>query len=537
MRLSTRILLPSFLLLAAALAGGVALLDYQRKQEAALRADAALVERAAALASNLGSDNVAIQFNLLAYRVDRRQARLDDIARLDRDMARAIDAYALLAGEAGERALLKAFIDRRNEVLHLRIGLVRAVQSGEAAPIQTAFDTWALQRLQVNAALEDLIGYRLRIFGEAVRAAAARSADFMRLAGLGIVAAFLGVLAYAAWVAKGVARPLAGVLDGIERLGGDTLEARLDARLERPRDEIGGLARAFNAMAGRLDASHRQLTAEMVRRNAAQEALRQANSRLELRVRQRTESLAEANRALKAQMAERERAAGELKRRNEELAQFNHLASHDLQEPLRMVAGYVQLLARRYRGRLDAEADTFIAYAEEGAERMQSLIQDVLAYSQVDNGGSALRPVDAERALRAACDRLESRLAESGGRVSHDPLPTVTADAAQLAQLFAALIDNALRFRGDAPPRIRVSACRAGDLWEFAVADNGIGIAPEYHARIFRIFQRLQPRERHPGNGLGLALCKRIVERFGGGIRVMSAPGEGATFRFTVPAV
>ena len=537
MRLSTRILLPSFLLLAAALAGGVALLDYQRKQEAALRADAALVERAAALASNLGSDNAAIQFNLLAYRIDRRQARLDDIARLDRDMARAIDAYALLAGEAGERALLKAFIDRRNEILHLRIGLVRAVQSGEAAPIQTAFDTWALQRLQVNAALEDLIGYRLRIFGEAVRAAAARSTDFMRLTGLGIVAAFLGVLAYAAWVAKGVARPLADVLDGIERLGGDTLEARLDARLERPRDEIGGLARAFNAMAGRLDASHRQLTAEMVRRNAAQEALRQANSLLELRVQQRTEALAQANRTLQEEVAERERAAAALRRRNEELAQFNHIASHDLQEPLRMVTGYVQLLARRYRGRLDAEADTFIGYAVEGAERMQSLIRDVLAYSLVDNSGRELRPVDANRALQAAQDDLESRLALYGGSLAHDPLPTVTADEAQLTQVFAALIDNALKFSGAEALRITVSASRTGDLWEFVVADNGIGIAPEYHERIFRIFQRLHPRERHPGNGLGLALCKRIVERFGGDIRVTSAPGEGATFRFTVPAV
>ena len=537
MRLSTRILLPSFLLLAAALAGGVALLDYQRKQEAALRADAALVERAAALASNLGSDNVAIQFNLLAYRIDRRQARLDDIARLDRDMARAIDAYALLAGEAGERALLKAFIDRRNEILHLRIGLVRAVQSGEAAPIQAAFDIWALQRLQVNAALEDLIGYRLRIFGEAVRAAAARSTDFMRLTGLGIVAAFLGVLAYAAWVAKGVARPLADVLDGIERLGGDTLEARLDARLERPRDEIGGLARAFNAMAERLDASHRQLTAEMVRRNAAQEALRQANSLLELRVQQRTEALAQANRTLQEEVAERERAAAALRRRNEELAQFNHIASHDLQEPLRMVTGYVQLLARRYRGRLDAEADTFIGYAVEGAERMQSLIRDVLAYSLVDNSGRELRPVDANRALQAAQDDLESRLALYGGSLAHDPLPTVTADEAQLTQVFAALIDNALKFSGAEALRITVSASRTGDLWEFVVADNGIGIAPEYHERIFRIFQRLHPRERHPGNGLGLALCKRIVERFGGDIRVTSAPGEGATFRFTVPAV
>lgn len=537
MRLSARILLPSWLMLAALLAGGAAFYLHQARQEAALRAEAERMTQATVLAGTLDADATAIQFNLLSYRGSRRQAHLDEILRLDRDMARAIDAYVLLADDDGERALLKRYIDSRNEILNLRVDFVRAIQSGDEARVQPAYERWALQRAKTGANREDLTGYRMRSFAESLHAANARSERYLRLAGLGIAAAFLGVLLYATYVAKHVTQPLGDLFAGIEHLGDGTLEARLDPRLEQARDEFGSLARAFNAMAGRLDASHRKLAAEIVQRNAAEEALRQSRDQLEIRVQQRTEALARANRALQEEVTEHQRAVGELARRNEELAQFNHIASHDLQEPLRMVAGYVHLLARRYRGQLGPEADEFIAYAVEGAERMQSLIGDVLVYTMVGNSGHALRPVDANRALLAACDGLEKRLTLCGGSVSHEPLPTVTADEAQLVQVFAALLDNALEFRDEAPPRIRVSASRAGEFWEIAVADNGLGIEPEYHERIFRIFQRLHPRSRHPGNGMGLALCQRIVERFGGGIRVESTPGQGATFRFTVPAL
>jgi light-regulated signal transduction histidine kinase (bacteriophytochrome) len=258
---------------------------------------------------------------------------------------------------------------------------------------------------------------------------------------------------------------------------------------------------------------------------------------LELRVRQRTDALAEANRALQAEILEREQAALALEQRNEDLAQFNHLASHDLQEPLRMIASYVQLLAQRYRGRLDAEADTYIGQAVEGVERMRSLIADVLAYSRIDHSGRGLRPVDACSALNAAIGNIEPALIGCNASITHDPLPTVTADGAQLVQVFQALLDNALKFRGAEPPRIHVSARRDSDHWQFVVTDNGIGIEPQYHQRIFRIFQRLHSRETHSGNGMGLALCRRIVERFGGQIAVESAPGNGATFRFTVPSL
>ncbi len=537
MRLASRILLPPFLLLAGALAGGSALYAYQRGLAQALNAEAQRVERAAALVGDLAADAANIQLRVLSYRLDRRQAHLDDILRTDRAIAQAIDAYALLAIDEQERGLLKAYIDRRNEILHLRLGLVRAVQEDSEESVRVAFERWMLQRSMVNATLDDLIGFRFRSYSESVRGATEQGARFMRWAGLGIVIAFSVVLLYALYVTKRVAHPLGELLAGIEGLDSGTLDARLEERLARPKDEIGGLARAFNAMAGRLAASYRKLEAEIAERGRAQEALRQAHDLLELRVRQRTEALAEANRALQDEVAERKRAALELRRRNEELAQFNYVASHDLQEPLRMVSGCVQLLARRYRGRLDAEADTYIGHAVEGAERMQSLIRNVLAYTLVGNSGRELRPVDANRALQAAIERLAVNIARAGATVTHDRLPTVTADQALLVDVFQALLDNALKFRGAEPPRIHVSASRDNSHWQFAVTDNGIGIEPQYQERIFRIFQRLHSREAHPGNGMGLALCRRIVERFGGQIAVESAPGRGATFRFTVPSL
>jgi len=225
----------------------------------------------------------------------------------------------------------------------------------------------------------------------------------------------------------------------------------------------------------------------------------------------------------------------ELKRSNEELEQFAYIASHDLQEPLRMVASYTQLLARRYKGKLDADADEFIAFAVDGASRMQRLIQDLLAYSRVATKGKDLLETASEEALRQALRNLRGAIEESGALVTHDPLPFVMADETQLIQLFQNLVGNAIKYQGPGVPRIQVSAARNGEKrWLFTVQDNGLGIDPQYFEKIFGMFQRLHKREEFAGTGIGLAICRKIVERHGGSISVESIPGQGSAFRFTL---
>lgn len=230
-----------------------------------------------------------------------------------------------------------------------------------------------------------------------------------------------------------------------------------------------------------------------------------------------------------------EQSVAELGRSNAELQQFAYVASHDLQEPLRMVSSYTQLLGKRYKGKLDADADDFIAFAVEGAARMQQLIQDLLAYSRISRKGFEREPVSAGTALDHATDNLLIAVKETGAVVTHDRLPTVMADERQVTRLFQNLLSNAIKFRGQDPPRIHVSAERRNDEWIFTVQDNGIGIDPQYADRIFIIFQRLHNREEYAGTGIGLAICRKIVERHGGRIWMDSQPGKGATFSFTIP--
>ncbi|MFH1037933.1 MAG: PAS domain S-box protein [PVC group bacterium] len=225
----------------------------------------------------------------------------------------------------------------------------------------------------------------------------------------------------------------------------------------------------------------------------------------------------------------------ELERSNRELEQFVYVASHDLQEPLRMVASFTGLLAKRYQGKLDKDADEFISYAVDGAKRMQYLINDLLAYSRVGTRGKPFKPTDCEEVFKQSVANLQTAIEETGAVVTHEQLPPVMADETQLLQLFQNLIGNAIKFHGEEPPRVHISAKQQEDAWMFSVRDNGIGIAPEYFERIFQVFHRLHGRDRYSGTGMGLAICKKIVERHEGKIWPDSKTGKGSTFYFTMP--
>jgi PAS domain S-box-containing protein len=232
---------------------------------------------------------------------------------------------------------------------------------------------------------------------------------------------------------------------------------------------------------------------------------------------------------------ELEKTLHELARSNEELGQFAYVASHDLQEPLRMVASFTQLLGRRYKGKLDEDADEFIRYAVDGVNRMQQLINDLLDYSRVGTRGNPMVAVDCNRVAERVLDSLYVRIQENDATIDLQPLPVVTADPVQMEQLLQNLVGNALKYRGEASPVVRVSASEEDGGWHFEVKDNGIGIDPAYAERIFVIFQRLHGKEEYEGTGIGLAICKKIVDRHGGHIWVESNPEGGSTFHFTLP--
>ncbi|MFQ5828605.1 MAG: ATP-binding protein [Candidatus Methylomirabilia bacterium] len=251
-----------------------------------------------------------------------------------------------------------------------------------------------------------------------------------------------------------------------------------------------------------------------------------------------------ANEALEREIIERMRVddalaeqATELARSNAELEQFAYVASHDLQEPLRMVASYTQLLARRYRGKLDADADEFIGYAVDGATRMRRLVHDLLAYSRVGRHGQAMAPTDCDAVFAAARTNLRAAIEESGAVVTADSLPKVLANETQLVQVFQNLIGNAIKFRAGRPLGVHIGATRQGSHWLFSVRDDGSGIDPEFAPRVFMIFQRLHARTDCPGTGIGLAVCKKVVESHGGRIWVESEPNKGSTFYFTLPTI
>lgn len=323
---------------------------------------------------------------------------------------------------------------------------------------------------------------------------------------LGIVAALAMA---AAWIASDafVLRHVRGIVGAAKKMRSGVLTAR--SGVEHGPGEIGELARSFDEMAAALEQQVDEL-------RKAEGELKQLNEDLEKRVIDRTL---------------------ELKRSNEDLEQFAYVASHDLQEPLRMITNYLQLLRQRYRDQLDTNAHDFIGFALDGSKRMNQLIHDLLAYSRVGTHGKDLVLTESSQALADALANLAVAIEESKAEITHDELPAVLGDEVQLTQLFQNLIGNAVKFRGDATPTVHVGVQRKGEEWEFAVRDNGIGIADQDFQRIFVVFQRLHSREKYPGTGIGLSVCKKIVERHGGRIWVESKVGRGTTFHFTIPVL
>jgi len=286
------------------------------------------------------------------------------------------------------------------------------------------------------------------------------------------------------------------------------------------------------------------LIGEALQRFRTEAELAKHRDHLEELVAQRTRELEAANAQLRNEVASRKvaeqallHAAEELKRSNLDLEQFGYVASHDLQEPLRAVAGYVRLLEHRFPEKVDAKTREYIAGAAEGATRMEQLITDLLTYSRLGLAGRTFKPANLGTPLEAALRNLQFSIRAASAAVTSDPLPTLPVDESQIVELFQNLIGNALKFRGEHPPTIHIGARPEAGRWVFWVQDDGIGIDPQYFERMFQVFQRLHTRKKYPGTGIGLAICKKIVQRHGGTIWVESQPGHGSTFCFSIPPV
>jgi signal transduction histidine kinase len=282
-------------------------------------------------------------------------------------------------------------------------------------------------------------------------------------------------------------------------------------------DFMGEFSESFNSMVESLSEAREQL-----KRHAEELARANADLRTEISKREETEKALEMT-------------LSKLERSNAELQQFAYVASHDLQEPLRMIASYLQLIERRYKGQLDNDADDFIDFAVDGAKRMQALINDLLQVSRLGTREKSLAVIDCGMILQQALANLGALIDDSRAQVTHDRLPDITADVIQIVQLFQNLIGNAIKFRGKDDPLVHVSVQPGGAKWRFSVQDNGIGIDPQHAEKIFGVFQRLHGKGEYPGTGIGLAICRKVVEGHGGEIWVRSEPGKGATFFFTLP--
>lgn len=394
-------------------------------------------------------------------------------------------------------------------------------RDGSQAPVPSCVQFAGFQRVERFVELCRKIELRNQVVGAiSLRSdlsdAYARLWNYVLLSVVALLISLLVALLISREAQKRVSRPildLTAVAIQVSQQQNYSIRARTGNQ-----DEIGTLVKGFNDMLQQIE-----------RRDGE---LKQTQSELRQRVEDLQHEVAERRRAEET-LADK---TVELQRSNAELEQFAYVASHDLREPLRMITGYTQLLAKRYRDHVDRTAQEYIDFAVDGAKRMQALIVDLLTYSRVGTKGKAFAPADCELVFATTLKSLSIAIEESGARVTHDPLPIVWCDGAQIGQLLQNLIGNGIKYRNRRVPEIHVSCRREGDAWLFSVSDNGIGIDQRYTERIFVIFQRLHTRDEYPGTGIGLAVCKKIVERHGGRIWLESEPGRGSTFYFTIAA-
>lgn len=433
--------------------------------------------------------------------------------------------------ELGNRDTLCFFVRDITKRMQLEIHLLRLSKAAESAGDAISIFDGGGDNVYQNPAFTKLFGYS----EEELRAAGGLGALYTTR---GVHAKIVeAVTTEGAW---------SGELTVQKRQGG---EVPVFVRANAIRDEDGDVIG--------LICVH----ADMTERKRAEIRLRRAHDELERRVEERTTELRKSNKRLQTEVLERKRAevelkryATELKRSNQDLQQFANVTSHDLQEPLRAIVSYLQLLDRRYHDQLGPDATKFIDRAVTAGKRMQTLIRDLLQYARVGTQGEPFGQTDCHAAMDTVLEDLNVAVAESNAQISYDKLPTVTADPGQLEQLLQNLVANAIKFHGDDPPKIQISAMRLEEVgyrldrssktlddlrvkhgWLFIVEDNGIGIEEEFQERVFRIFQRLHTIREYPGTGIGLALCRKIVERHQGDIWVDSTPQIGSTFYFTIP--
>jgi len=429
-----------------------------------------------------------------------------------------LDSMKLPAtNETRDLTLLRGFI---NDIRSITARLVRLREAqGSTTALEAASPA-------VKNAVADLLQRNAQISAvlETVTATTAARVTALQnrstwLIGIFVLLAAGMVVAFGLTVFRSALKPVAELQVGVSRVGAGDLDYTVP---ENAHNEVGDLARSFNEMAAELKRSYGELEREVDVRRKTEADLREHRDRLEELVRART-------RDVEVTMAE-------LSRSNAELEQFAYVASHDLQEPLRMVSSYVQLLEKKYRDQMGDEADEFIEYAVDGARRMQELINDLLDYSRVGRFGKPFEPVDMNNVFAAALANLGVAIDTCQAAVTHQDLPVVRGDRVQLIQLVQNLISNAIKFHGPEAPRVDVKARREGDEWIFSVVDNGAGFDQSYGDRIFQIFQRLQSRAESEGTGIGLAIASRIVERHGGRIWAESEVGKGSVFYFSIPA-